>query len=269
MLVCTIALIQVAAIGRNPTIAAANNADVVLGAIMPASRDAAKTGELLGLPPRCLQSTGASWYETMGESLQATCPEALAMPRSNLVRLLLREPETIVRALVRGLPQLQDWRLGYLGAVEGREFAGIETVRSVAGPAAASIAPIVTALSPSAFAFALCASLGVLLLSALAALKRKAPFALALYGLTAVVWYAIATSILGDGYVEVPRHAQLAAPALFAAVVIVALMVGVRLMRDCRDRRRPRGILAPRHRVVGGDDSGRDARLYGTACGHG
>ncbi len=234
VLVCTIALIQAAAIGRNTTIAAANNADVVLGAIMPASRDAAKTGELLGLPPRCLQSTGASWYETMGESLQATCPEALAMPRSNLVRLLLREPETIVRALVRGLPQLQDWRLGYLGAVEGREFAEIETVRNVAGPAAASIAPIVTALSPSTFAFALCAALGALLLSSLAALKRRTPFALALYGLTAIVWYAITTSILGDGYVEIPRHAQLVAPALFAAVVIATLTAAARLIAIAR-----------------------------------
>ena len=143
--VLAIALAQ-ATIARPATITAANSADVVLGAILPASRDQARTAARLGLPERCLQSSGASWYETMGESLAATCPEALAMPRRTLAALAFAEPATIVRAVLRGLPQVQDWRLGYLGSVEGRDFAGNEAVRAVAGPAAISLAPAVTAL---------------------------------------------------------------------------------------------------------------------------
>ena len=42
-----------------------------------------------------------------------------------------------------------------------------------------------------------------------------------IYALTATAWYAILTSILGDGYVEIPRHAQLAAPCLAATLLIV------------------------------------------------
>lgn len=224
--VLAIALAQ-ATIVRPTTITAANNVDVVLGAILPASRDQARTAARLKLPERCLQSSGASWYETMGESLAATCPEALAMPRRALAAVVFAEPSTIVRAVLRGLPQLQDWRLGYLGSVEDRDFAGSDAVRVVAGPAAISLAPAVTALSGKAFAWVLGASLALLIASAGATLLASirgspAPFALVIYALTATAWYAILTSILGDGYVEIPRHAQLAAPSLAAALLIVA-----------------------------------------------
>lgn len=224
--VLAIALAQ-ATIARPATITAANNVDVVLGAILPASRDQARTAARLKLPERCLQSSGASWYETMGESLAATCPEALAMPRRALAAVAFAEPSTIVRAVLRGLPQLQDWRLGYLGSVEDRDFAGSDAVRVVAGPAAISLAPAVTALPGKAFAWVLGASLALLIASAGATLLASirgspAPFALVIYALTATAWYAILTSILGDGYVEIPRHAQLAAPNLAAALLIAA-----------------------------------------------
>jgi hypothetical protein len=224
--VLAIALAQ-ATIARPTTITAANNVDVVLGAILPASRDQARTAARLKLPERCLQSSGASWYETMGESLAATCPEALAMPRRALAAVAFAEPSTIVRAVLRGLPQLQDWRLGYLGSVEDRDFAGSDAVRVVAGPAAISLAPAVTALPGKAFAWVLGASLALLIASAGATLLASirgspAPFALVIYALTATAWYAILTSILGDGYVEIPRHAQLAAPNLAAALLIAA-----------------------------------------------
>src|SRR5205807_7444497 len=116
------------------------------GALLPASRDPALTASRLGLPERCLQSLGATWYEPMGEALESTCPEALATPRSRIVAVLLREPATMLRALLRGLPQLQDWRLGYLGAVEGETYAGAEAVRMVAGAWAIGVAPWVTTL---------------------------------------------------------------------------------------------------------------------------
>ena len=226
LLTVAIALAQ-AMIARPATITAANNADVVLGALLPASRDQSRTAGRLGLPARCLQSSGASWYETMGESLSATCPEAFAMPRRTLAALAVSEPLTIVRAVLRGLPQLQDWRLGYLGSVEERDFAGADAVRAIIGPAAWSLSSAVGRLPRPAFAFVLGASLALLIVSAgatlLASIRRQpAPFAQVIYALTATAWYAILTSILGDGYVEIPRHAQLVAPCLSAMLIIVA-----------------------------------------------
>jgi hypothetical protein len=70
------------------------------------------------------------------------------------------------------------------------------------------------------------ASLALLVVSAgatlLAAIReRPAAFALIIYALTASAWYAILTAILGDGYVEIPRHAQLVAPCLSAMLLII------------------------------------------------
>ena len=223
-----IAAAQAGVIERNPKIAAANSANVVLGAILPASLEPALTAQRLGLPERCLQAQGASWYVTMGESLHKTCPEALAVSRARQARLLFTEPLTLLRAGLRALPQLQDWRLGAMGVVEGRVYAGAEAVRAIGGVGAFSVAPAVTAMPPVVFLFALTASLVLLVVSAIVALvaqalERRAPLALALYALTATAWYAIATAIGGDGYVEVARHAQLAAASFYAATVLLAV----------------------------------------------
>ena len=243
VVVCAIAIVQFAALPRHPTIISANNVDVVLGAILPASKDPAATAERLGLPRLCLQSMGATWYEPMGESLESTCPEVLAMSRGRIAALLLREPMTALRVLLRGWPQLQDWRLGYLGAIERQRFAGAEAVRAVVGPPAVSVAPWVTALPPALFRFLLASSLGLLAASACACLRdmargRSAPLALALFALTGSAWYAIVTAMFGDGYVEVSRHAQLAAPCLYAAaVVLVASLFAPLVSFDIRSRR--------------------------------
>ena len=67
---------------------------------------------------------------------------------------------------------------------------------------------------------------------------RSAPLALALFALTGSAWYAIVTAMFGDGYVEVSRHAQLAAPCLYAAaVVLVASLFAPLVSFDIRSRR--------------------------------
>jgi hypothetical protein len=222
---------QAELIDRHPTIAQANNADVVLGAILPASEDEVLTAKRLGLPERCLRSVGATWYVSMGEALESTCPEALAMPRRRLVALAATEPATLLRIAMRALPQLQDWRLGYLGSVEGLQYAGSNSVRAVAGAPAGSIGPVVAGLSLSAFMQMLAGSGAIFLMSMVvcavvcvpaAASRRSAPLALTLYALTGIAWYAILSAIFGDGYVEVARHAQLASVALCATAVVLA-----------------------------------------------
>ena len=228
-IVVTVALIAVAqltVIGRHPTIAQANNADTALGAILPASTDQALTAHRLGLPDACLASVGATWYQPMGESLQLTCPQVFAMSRAAMLGLMLTEPVTVARAMLRALPQLQDWRLGYLGTVEGQAFGGAETVRQVAGSGAASMAAVVTAMTPSQFLLMLVASMIVLAGAAPLMIfslvgQRNAGLVVTVYALSATVWYAIATSVLGDGYVEVARHAQLASVALYALFVVL------------------------------------------------
>ena len=222
-----VAFAQADLIGRHSTIAQANNADVVLGAILPASKDEAMTAKRLGVPDRCLRSVGATWYEPMGEALKSTCPEALVMPRRRLASLVATEPLTLLRATLRALPQLQDWRLGYLGSVEGLRYAGSDSVRAVAGVPASSIGTVLAGIPSSVFLQMLAASAAIFLVSAVACVVagvsgRSSPLALTLYALTGIAWYAVMTSIFGDGYVELARHAELASVALYAAAVVLA-----------------------------------------------
>jgi len=220
------AFAQAELIGRHPTIVQANNADVVLGAILPASRDEALTAKRLGLPEHCLRSVGATWYVPMGEALESTCPEALEAQRYRLVALIATEPVTLLRAALRAVPQLQDWRLGFMGSVEGLRYGGIDSIRAVAGALASSIGSAIAALPLSVFVQLLAASGAIFLVSAVACVRaalsrRSAPLALTLYALTGIAWYAIVSSIFGDGYVELARHAQLASVALYATAVVL------------------------------------------------
>jgi hypothetical protein len=73
----------------------------------------------------------------------------------------------------------------------------------------------------------LAASAAIFLVSAVACVAagvsgRSSPLALTLYALTGIAWYAVMTSVFGDGYVELARHAQLASVALYAAAVVLA-----------------------------------------------
>jgi len=99
-------------------------------------------------------------------------------------------------------------------------------VQAIAGSAGFSPSSPVTAAEPAIFLLALTASLVLLAISTIAvivsaAIERRAPLALILYALTASAWYAFATAIFGDGYVETARHAQAAATCLYAVAVML------------------------------------------------
>ena len=67
-------VLQAVVIPRPPSIAAANNVNVVLGTLLPAAGDEAIALSQLGLPAGCAAVIGATWYVTMGENLGARCP---------------------------------------------------------------------------------------------------------------------------------------------------------------------------------------------------
>ncbi|MEP7083521.1 MAG: hypothetical protein ABI854_02200, partial [Betaproteobacteria bacterium] len=116
------AIVQAFVMTRPPTISAANNANVVLGTILPSARDSGGALRALRLPARCEQVIGANWYVTMGEDLGAVCPEVLTLPRLRVFRYLLSEPATALRALMKAVPLTQPALLEYIGSDASRSF---------------------------------------------------------------------------------------------------------------------------------------------------
>lgn len=223
---------------RSEEIARANRANAYLGLILPASSNLPATLAALGLPARCADVSGATWYLPRGEDLRAACPEALALPSTAFLRLAITEPETLARAAARVIPSTQNPLLGNLGLVAGRQFASLDTqpiwTRSMLGRAM----QIPSTAWLHAVLFALAAALPALVLC-LAGRRRGPAHAFGAYVLmlVVIVAYSLGTTTFGDGLSESARHnlpgflaaAALAIAAPFGAALLGKVGVGVRV----------------------------------------
>lgn len=224
-----------AVLPRPETVKFANRIDAYLGVVLPASANLGATLAKLGLPERCGELAGATWYLPHGEDLRSACPEVLSLSSTAFLRLAFTEPKTLARATVRVIPATQNPLPGNLGMVAGASWGSIATqpfrVRSL-------LAPAVMLLPVSWY-------LGVVLLG-LAALLPVTVFwgatlvrgandhahAFAAYTLMLVliVIYALGTTVFGDGLGESARHNL---PG-FVAMAALALTVPFALDRPGR-----------------------------------
>lgn len=223
---------------RSEEIARANRANAYLGLILPASADLPATLDALGLPARCADVSGATWYLPRGEDLRRACPEALSLPSTAFVGLAFSEPQTLARAAARVIPSTQNPLLGNLGLVAGRSFASLDAeppwTRSLLGfaPRMPSTAWLHAVL------LALAAALPALVLGV--AGSRLGPahaFGAYVLMLGVVVAYSLGATAFGDGLSESARHnlpgflalAALAIAAPFALALMGRVGAGVRV----------------------------------------
>ncbi len=230
IVVCVlVAIVQTVVIERPATLRAANNVDLVLGTLLPASRAPGAALAALELPPRCESMIGATWYVTMGEDLATRCPEAKSLRGARLLNLLATEPGIAVRVLAKAVPLMQTQVLQYLGIEEGKRFGTLDDRQS---PLTRSIATPIESLPVVAYAgwqmflfVALVAGLVTWLVNGIGWGTAIGP--LVTTALAGIAWYATLTSLF-DGYVELPRHAHLGAVAssAFFVVMVIAIVFG-------------------------------------------
>jgi hypothetical protein len=196
---------------RPETIAQANRANAYLGLLLPAGTNTAATAARLGLPERCAELSGATWYLPRGEDLRTACPEALRLSSLAFLRLVPTEPATLARAAVRVLPTTQNPLPGNLGVVAGASFGSLATeplwVRSVLQWAALKL-PAVGWLALSLIGIAALFPALVLWGATLArgANADAHPFACYTLMLAMILLYALGTTTFGDGLSESARH---------------------------------------------------------------
>ena len=232
LVACAAVVLQSFVFTRPPSISAANNANVVLGTILPAAHEQTRAVRQLGLPPHCEQMIGATWYVTMGEDLQTACPEVLTISRLTVFHLLAAEPMIALRTLMKAAPLTQPALLQYVGSDASKSYGSLHSLPSVF---ALSIAAAIERLPvPAYVGLLLAAAIGLLVSIAawLAAVcRRRSPTTdvVLTAALTGTTSYAILTSVFGDGMVELPRHAHLGAVALYALVVVGLLQMSMLL----------------------------------------
>ena len=203
---------------------APNRVDTYLGALPSSSKDPLRTLQRLGLPARCAPMVGGTWFRPRGEKIDELCPEVFKLGNAAFLKLLVDEPGTLAVALARSLAPSQNAFSGYLGFVAGSRHGRFE---SVAPWARSAWEPLFMELRARHYvalvAFAGCAGLlaafAYLGLAVRHAWTRGFAFAFYLTLLAACFAYTLATSVLGDGFADMAKHALLGSMALAAALV--------------------------------------------------
>ncbi|MGA8146518.1 MAG: hypothetical protein WB870_02955 [Gallionellaceae bacterium] len=203
---------------------AANAADTYFGAVLPAMHEPVQGVRLLGLPDKCAHFVGYTWYQQHGIDLGKECPEVFSVPRWRLLRVIAHDPKLVLNMLKRALPETKEWNIGYLGQIEGADFAGIDSLSW----RFFSFATWVQSLPLKVFMW-LYILFGLAWLYAAVKFLRflfqrrgEVPWLVLIS--SSVVWMVIFASIFGDGYSEVAKHAHLSYG--FFQVLTFALVVG-------------------------------------------
>lgn len=207
---------------------AANRANVYLGTVVPASADPLMALSKLQLPARCEPLVGASWYLQRGESIEELCPQVFRLSSVAFLRFV-DEPDTLARAMARVLPTTQHVVPPYLGVLEGRKSAPIESLglHGLSPWHALLMALPIGAYAGLALAMFLLAPIAFLAALAWARPARGSPGVALMLAmmLGGVAMHAYLTTVFGDGFSEAGRHYWAGHLAAFAALIALGVAI--------------------------------------------
>ena len=210
--------------------AATNRVNTVFGALVPASKDPAKMLKRMGLPPEgCMRFSEKTLFLTPQDEFNAYCPKSLTLPLHQIATAVLLEPAVLV-AIVKTIAvhhsgflqhhigHVESANNGYIDHADqsnfdgaafrtSREWTPLLTSQPYYGQ---SIDPLFRRISANSVMLLIWfVALGPALaaLAAWAMKQRRWAFMFLLSGL--LFNYALFSSILGDGYFELERHAIL------------------------------------------------------------
>ena len=205
----------------------ANKTNTFLMAVLPAANDQHAALAHLGLPEHCAVAIGYSWYSPELASGHP-CPEIFNVKRSQLLSLFVSQPSTFFTPVWRGLSEIRPLYPVYLGVImPDNKTAAVKL--KVAQSIAAST--WLMRLPEAIFKWLVISLmlinpvLWIIFLrsirphSRLASELRGVLFLASLGGLTC--GYAVFSSVFGDGYIEMQKHAVLFLPGLLATLAAV------------------------------------------------
>lgn len=208
------------------TIDQANKTNTFFGAVLPAAADKPAALRLLGLPDECLADIGSSWLSKEGHR---PCPAVAQVSRMKLLALFVSQPRTLLVPMYRitlGAKPLYPDYLGVIEAGDAEEAQGkLELVRTM------SLSTWLSGLPPRLYVGLTCLGLlggGLAFLILLRSFRDrdgisagKAPLAVLSLGAFASL-YALFSSVFGDGYIEMSKHAVIFGVGLTFQVVATA-----------------------------------------------
>ncbi|MDO5624552.1 MAG: hypothetical protein Q4G71_07675 [Pseudomonadota bacterium] len=204
----------------------ANRVNTVLGAMLPAASDPERMLRHLRLPPSCAQFSGQTWFSTPTDAYRADCPRVLRMSLTSLVPALLADPAALGRMVMTATRNHQGFDQALLGQVQGVEQGRVAALPSLA---ARSVNDGLRALpTPGWQALVVVSLLLPGVMAAWALKRREHAWGQAWLALQIALAYVFFSSLLGDGYIEIERHAVLSySLGCLLAVALVGWLVHV------------------------------------------
>ena len=186
--------------GLMRTIAVVNIMDTVMVAVLPNTRDPLASMRKLGLPEHCSKALGVSWYD-IGPSHNLPCPELANLSRTKLIGLFLWDPTSFFRPMSLAISKIRPLQLTYLSNTENALARNSKRYRLLK---LTSLSTALDRLPPSAFFVLIVAAL-VMSVASLLAIRRSSPAFLCSAG-GALIFYALFSSVFGDGFFEISKH---------------------------------------------------------------
>jgi len=187
----------------------ANKTDTFLWAVLPESSNKEAALSKLGLPGECIKGVGKSWY-TPGVQQNHPCPEIEGLRRAKLIGLFINDPATFVEPMRKATIGIHPFYPPYLGHLEDIQqgnssnylFLKKSSLSSVLTVIPKDYMPFFVLVSMFASLVAL-ASIGFLISSH----NNTQPFVMMICLGGLVIIYSISSSVFGDGYAELQKHA--------------------------------------------------------------
>jgi hypothetical protein len=208
---------------ENEGIRSANLIDTLFTALLPNAGAPAKLLARLELPSHCIEQSGESWY-TPGMVQHERCPEVFKLDHRDLMLAVVRDPMMALRALRGGARHVRPWIPLQLGVVEGGVQAGL--------PWWAPSWNAVINVPDQSIVFVILLGLPALAAAMVCWRRRIDQWATnaILLSLGSLPLCIFALSVMGDGYIDLSKHAQLGTACLLAELVVLACLLIDRLI---------------------------------------
>ena len=191
------------------TVHMANMTDTFLGAVLPEAMDKEAALSILNLPASCMPAIGKTWYSSEVR-IKHPCPDLMHTSRFRLLKLFLVEPATFIEPIRKAVFRMPPFYPSNLAVSRSKDEL---TARKYIWTRNTSLSRMLNLLPQRIltylnFVFVL---IGPVLLFPL--IKKKDEMSRVIsamigYGSMAS-FYAIVSSVFGDGYIEIQKHAVL------------------------------------------------------------
>ena len=206
--------------GVMSTITVANMMDTLMVAVLPNTRDPKASLRKVGLPDHCARALGVSWYDP-GVANNLPCPEIAHTSRTQLIWLFLYDATAFFNPMSLAIQKVRPVQIDNLGIAESDLIANSKRL-AIASESSAT--KVIDSLSMPAFFMVVLGSIAAAAFAAFQAFRSSTALLVAAGG--GIVFYALISSVFGDGFMEISKHATALSMGLFIQVCAIALLLG-------------------------------------------